>query len=172
MIYKFTLTIVGPNFNGFLYNYAYTSTAGLVHEAGSQEEVRVRYIAQTAPRTFVSPYSAPLDIWSNSEKPEEAGPLTSVEEIPGTPIEYALEQNYPNPFNPSTLIRFSIPEQGLVNIKVFNLLGEEIATLLNGELSRGNYEVNFDGAKLSSGVYFYTITANNFVATKKMMLIK
>lgn len=171
MVYKFTLTLVGPNFNGFLYNYAYTSSAGLVHEAGSQEEVRVRYIAQTAPRTFVSPYSAPLDIWSNSEKPEESTP-TSIEELPGTPVQFTLDQNYPNPFNPATLIRFSIPEQGLVNIVVFNLLGEEVATLVNSELKTGNYEVKFDGSKLSSGIYFYRISTDNFVATKKMMMIK
>ena len=171
MIYTGTLTVAGPNFNGFLYNYAYTSTSGLILEEGTQEEVRVRYITQTAPRVFVSPHTMPLDVWSNSEKPEEQSP-TSVEELPGTPVEFTLEQNYPNPFNPSTLIRFSIPEQGLVSLKVFNLLGEEIATLINGELSGGNYEVNFNGSKLSSGIYFYTITTENFVATKKMMMIK
>jgi len=60
----------------------------------------------------------------------------------------------------------------LVSIKVFNLLGEEIATLVNGEFSTGNYEVSFNGANLSSGIYFYTITTDNFVATKKMMMIK
>jgi len=174
MIYKGTLTIVGPNFNGFLYQYGYTSTGtpSFVLEAGAQVDLRVRYIAQTAPRTFVSPYSAPLDIWSNSPKPEEVGPLTSVEEIPGTPIAYSLEQNYPNPFNPATLIRFSIPEQGLVTLKVYNLLGETVATLVNNELSSGKYEVSFNGAKLSSGIYFYTITTDNFIATKKMILMK
>ena len=115
----------------------------------------------------------PLDIWSNTEKPEEVFEyVTSVDELPGAPLVYSLAQNYPNPFNPSTLIRFSIPEAGLVNIKVFNLLGEEVATLINSELSSGNYEVNFNGAKLSSGIYFYTITTNNFVDTKKMIMMK
>jgi hypothetical protein len=176
MIYEGTLTITGPDFNGFLYNYGYVDVSAsnaLVQEGGSQEECRVRYVAQTGARAFVNPYNFPQDVWTpTGQKPEE-NPPTSVEEIPGViPNAYSLEQNYPNPFNPATLIRFSIPEQGLVSIKVFNLLGEEVATLVNGELSTGNYEVSFNGAKLSSGIYFYTITTDNFVATKKMILMK
>lgn len=172
MIYTGTLTLVGPNFNGFLYQYGYSSTNGLILEAGSQSQLRVRYIAQTAPRTFVSPYNVPLDVWSNTEKPEEVGPLSTVEELPGTPGKFALEQNYPNPFNPSTMIQFSIPQAGLVSISVFNLLGEKVATIVNTELPSGNYQYSFNGSNLSSGVYFYSITANNYSATKKMLLIK
>ncbi|MCH7972520.1 MAG: T9SS type A sorting domain-containing protein [Bacteroidetes bacterium] len=174
MIYTGTLTINGPAFNGFLYNYAYTSTSGLILEEGSQQDVRVRFMSQSGPRAINSPFTMPLDIWSNSPKPEELEPviITSVKEIAGIPNVYSLEQNYPNPFNPATLIRFSIPEQGLVTLKVFNLLGEEIATLLNSELTNGTYEVDFNGANYSSGIYFYTIKANNYFATKKMILLK
>jgi hypothetical protein len=116
----------------------------------------------------------PLDIWSNSEKPEETGPegWVSVKEIPGNPQTYSLEQNFPNPFNPSTKIRFSIPEQGLVTLKVFNLLGEEVATLINTEMTTGTYEADFRGTEISSGIYFYTLTADNFISTKKMILLK
>jgi len=175
MIYTGTLMIDGPAFNGFLYNYAYTSTSGFIQEEGGQGGARVRFIGQSGgARTFDSPWTMPLDVWSNSEKPEEEKPdgWTSVREIQGIPNIYSLEQNYPNPFNPSTTIRFSIPEQGLVTLKVFNLLGEEVATLLNSELTNGTYEVDFKGANFSSGIYFYTITATNYVATKKMILLK
>jgi hypothetical protein len=125
MIYTGTLTIDGPAYNGFLYNYAYSSGAPgtLVTEGGGQGGARVRFIGQNGARTFVTPWDMPLDVWSNSEKPEEYKPdgWTSVTEIPGIPQTYSLEQNFPNPFNPSTKIRFSIPAQGLVTLKVFNL---------------------------------------------------
>ncbi|MBK7630757.1 MAG: T9SS type A sorting domain-containing protein [Ignavibacteriales bacterium] len=85
---------------------------------------------------------------------------------------YELGQNYPNPFNPSTTIRFSVPEAGLVTLKVYNLLGEEVATLLNNEQAAGVYEANFDASRLSSGIYFYTLEAKNFTSTKKMVLLK
>jgi hypothetical protein len=116
----------------------------------------------------------PLDVWSNSEKPEEDGPEipSSVKEIDGNPNTYSLEQNYPNPFNPATMIRFSIREQGLVTLNVYNLLGEKVASLVNSELASGTYEVDFNGANYSSGIYFYTIRANNYFATKKMILLK
>jgi len=98
---------------------------------------------------------------------------TSVEKLDDLiPAQFELEQNYPNPFNPSTTIRFTIPEAGLVTLKVYNLLGEEVATLLNEEQTTGVYEVTFDAAQLSSGIYFYTISSGNFVASKKMILLK
>ena len=88
------------------------------------------------------------------------------------PAQYELEQNYPNPFNPSTTIRFTVPEAELVTLKVYNLLGQEVITLLNEEQTSGVYEVTFDAAQLPSGIYFYSINAGDFVATKKMILLK
>ncbi len=88
------------------------------------------------------------------------------------PIEYSLEQNYPNPFNPSTTIKYSIPEEGIVKLAVYNMLGEEVATIVNASQKAGRYEVNFNATGLSSGVYVYRIEAANFTASKKLMLMK
>ena len=85
---------------------------------------------------------------------------------------FKLYQNYPNPFNPSTKINYSIKEKSNVELKIFDLLGSEIATLVNEEKSPGNYEVSFDASFLSSGVYLYTIKAGSFVQTRKMLLMK
>lgn len=86
--------------------------------------------------------------------------------------DYRLNQNYPNPFNPDTRIRFSVPADGKVTLKVFDITGGLTAELLNTEKKKGTYEVSFNGSNFSSGVYFYRITAGNFTQTKKMMLIK
>ena len=88
------------------------------------------------------------------------------------PAEYSLKQNYPNPFNPATVIEYSVPATNHVTIKIFNVLGKEVATLVNEEKSAGTYEVNFNASGLSSGVYYYTISAGNFNSTKKMILMK
>ena len=88
------------------------------------------------------------------------------------PTSYNLLQNYPNPFNPNTSIEFAIPAKQQVIIKVFNLLGQEIATLVNKEMNSGNYKINFDASKLSSGVYLYQLTAGKYIQTKKMILMK
>lgn len=88
------------------------------------------------------------------------------------PYTYALNQNYPNPFNPVTTISYSIANPGLVSIKIFNILGEEIAILLNEYKNIGRFSVNFDASKLSSGIYFYTLTSGSFISTKKMVLLK
>ena len=85
---------------------------------------------------------------------------------------FHLSNNYPNPFNPSTTISFSIPQQSSVKLVVHNSLGEEVAQLLNGSISAGIHNVNFDATNLSSGLYFYKITADSFVEVKKMLLIK
>jgi hypothetical protein len=89
-----------------------------------------------------------------------------------TPIEYALHQNYPNPFNPTTTLKYQIPELSFTTIKVFDVLGNEVVTLVNKEKPVGSYEVQFDATGLPSGLYFYTLNSGNFVETKKMILIK
>ena len=98
---------------------------------------------------------------------------TGVEQIPNSvPTNYTLSQNYPNPFNPSTQIEYSVPKSGFVTIKVYNLLGQEVATLVNQEQRAGSYKVDFDATKLASGVYMYQLHAGNFNLTKKMILMK
>ena len=99
--------------------------------------------------------------------------IASVENIPGvTPSNYSLDQNYPNPFNPSTTINFTIPNSDFVTLKVYNILGSEVATLVNENLSAGSYKFNFDAQNLASGVYLYELNAGNFREIKKMNLLK
>ncbi|MCU0342612.1 MAG: T9SS type A sorting domain-containing protein [Ignavibacterium sp.] len=98
---------------------------------------------------------------------------TDVKEIIGaTPSDFELEQNYPNPFNPSTLISYSIPQNSFVTLKVYDVIGNEVATLVNQSQSAGKYEVRFDASNLSNGVYMYSIKTDNFTSTKKMILMK
>lgn len=85
---------------------------------------------------------------------------------------YKLEQNYPNPFNPSTIIRYEIPEQTFASLKIYDILGNEVATLANEEKRAGSYEVVFNSTKLSSGVYIYKLQTTKFIQTNKMILIK
>ena len=88
------------------------------------------------------------------------------------PTEFSLEQNYPNPFNPDTSIKYSVAEDSFVTIKVYNTLGEEVATLVNGEESAGNYKLDFNASRLPSGIYIYRMRTNNFTSSKKMLLLK
>lgn len=88
------------------------------------------------------------------------------------PVSYLLEQNYPNPFNPVTNINFSMVKSGNAKLTVFDVTGKEIEVLINENLSAGSYTADFDASKLTSGVYFYRLEANDFVQTKKMMLVK
>jgi len=98
---------------------------------------------------------------------------TDIKEIIGAmPSDYALEQNYPNPFNPSTLISYSIPQNSFVTLKVYDVIGNEVAVLVNQTQSAGKYEVRFDASNLSNGVYMYSIKTDNFNSTKKMILMK
>jgi len=89
-----------------------------------------------------------------------------------TPTKYSLDQNYPNPFNPVTKINFEIPKQGFVSLKIYDVLGREVKTLVNEVKSPGFYSVDFNGTELSSGVYFYRMESNGFTEIKRMMLIK
>ncbi|MBK7106030.1 MAG: T9SS type A sorting domain-containing protein [Ignavibacteriae bacterium] len=101
--------------------------------------------------------------------------LTDVDDnsIEVIPSEFTLSQNYPNPFNPSTIIKYAIPSKANVTLKVYDVLGSEVATIIKNKVQNtGKYEVKFDASRLSSGVYFYTLNAGNFLQTKKMILIK
>lgn len=83
-----------------------------------------------------------------------------------------MNQNYPNPFNPTTVIKYQLPVDGFVSLKVFNILGNEVKTLVNEFKSAGSYNVEFDGKELSSGLYIYKLVTETFNSTRKMMLLK
>lgn len=99
-------------------------------------------------------------------------PLSVAEALEIPANNYRLDQNFPNPFNPSTTITFAVPEAGNVTLKVYDVIGKEVATLVNGQLAADTYKVSFDAASLSSGVYLYTLSVGNFTQTKKMVLMK
>ena len=99
--------------------------------------------------------------------------LVSVESFSNEiPTDYSLDQNYPNPFNPTTTIKYSIPEKSNVILKIYDILGSKVETLINEEKPAGTYELNWNAANLSSGVYLYRLQAGSFVETKKMILMK
>ena len=179
-VYSATLSVIGPSFNSFVYRYGYVSASdgSFIHEPAGfgQFAYRTRYIPQTGPRAFVQPYSAPQDVWTNQEDKSnqwEPNPCENSVRNTGEIVKtFSLQQNYPNPFNPTTKIRFSIPSKEMVTLKVFNVLGQEVMTLVNQEMSAGSYEVDFNASNLPTGVYIYKITAGKYSATKKMMLLK
>jgi len=110
------------------------------------------------------------DVWVIRLKPE--GTSVIDDEIFRLPMTFDLMQNYPNPFNPTTIIKFSIPQRSNVSLKIYDVLGNEIATLVKEEKERGDYSVNFDATLLASGMYLYRIQAGTFVETKKMVLLR
>jgi hypothetical protein len=102
-----------------------------------------------------------------------ASVITSVEELASIiPSKFDLSQNYPNPFNPTTNIKYSLPKNSYVTLDVYDALGKKVSSLVNGEKQAGVYEVEFNGSKLSSGVYFYQFVTSTFTATKKLLLMK
>jgi hypothetical protein len=100
------------------------------------------------------------------------GVVTAVEDEVSVPHEYALKQNYPNPFNPTTTIEYSLPDAGIVKVTIYNVLGQEISILVNQFKTQGVHKITFDAKNLPSGIYFYKMESNNFVQTKKLILLK
>ncbi|MFH0736707.1 MAG: T9SS type A sorting domain-containing protein [bacterium] len=98
--------------------------------------------------------------------------LTDVEETQETSFDFTLNQNYPNPFNPSTVISYNLPKAGFVSLKIFDILGKEISSLINREQSSGIHEVKFDAGLLTGGVYFYQLVSGKYKETKKMILLQ
>ncbi len=140
---------------------------GFVTGHGTTSEVHNYSFIDANPLTGISYYRLKqIDFDGTSEY------SNIIEIIYGTVADYSLEQNYPNPFNPTTKINYSIKEKGNVELRIFDLLGSEIATLVSEEKEPGNYEVYFDASNLSSGVYLYTLKAGSFVQTRKMLLMK
>ncbi len=110
--------------------------------------------------------------WSAEARFQTGQDITLVERNGATPNVFDLNQNYPNPFNPTTTIRFAVPHTGPVSLRVYDVLGREVAMLVDGSLAPGYYAAQFDGHSLSSGIYFYRLVASGFVETRKMQLIK
>ena len=135
---------------------------------------------------FISPSGSAVSVNATNENAPDNGTIdvsdvtwnygngtpSDVEQIEELANTFSLAQNYPNPFNPTTTIQYSIPKASNVTVKVYDVLGKEVATLVDQKLAAGVYNSKFDGANLSSGIYFYTLTADNFTATKKLMLVK
>jgi hypothetical protein len=115
---------------------------------------------------------APLDLTLRSASTTVLRTAVASEREMALPAEHWLGQNYPNPFNPSTAIAFSLPRAGHVTLKVYDILGKEIATLVDQHLSIGRHEAIWDAGSVESGVYFYQLRAGEFVATKKLILMK
>ncbi|NOX19247.1 MAG: T9SS type A sorting domain-containing protein [Chlorobi bacterium] len=138
-----------------------------INGAGTSSEKNVyEYFDASAPEGNVSYRLVQIDL---------DGTITYSDpvEVSGEVIEkYSLEQNYPNPFNPSTVINYSIPVDGNVTLKIYDILGNEVAELVNGKISAGTHKVTFEASGFTSGIYFYSIQTDNFKATKKMILLK
>lgn len=123
---------------------------------------------------FVFKNESPLNVSGFVQQTRQEGVTTPTgiynqNEIPAI---YSLDQNYPNPFNPTTNIKFTIPKEGNVSLKFYDIMGQEIATYVDGILKAGTYNAEFDGSNLASGIYFYTLRTNNFAETKRMSLVK
>ena len=102
----------------------------------------------------------------------EGKTATGVADNTKMPTEFSLSQNYPNPFNPTTTIEFNVPVAGNYSLKIYNVLGQEVSSLINNQLSAGVHRVTFDAGRLASGMYIYRFAGQNVNLTKKMMLMK
>lgn len=159
-----------------------TTSALLARIKGGKASIRVPAVSgsvQLSGASGVMLYSAVGGRFAPAESspPAKEGPgrqqISSGSEGDPLPAAYALIQNYPNPFNPTSVIRYALPVQSTVTLKVYDVIGREVATLIDGELQPAGYRsVEFNGANLASGVYYYKISAGTFSEVKKMMLVR
>jgi len=141
-------------------------------QLASQFFTRVGYRGAFDPS---QPRAAQWDAGWTNYNPNNSNYITSVKEtktVGTVPASYSLDQNFPNPFNPSTTIRYSLPANGMTTLKVYNIIGQEVAVLVDGFQTAGSYRASFDASLLSSGVYFYSLKSADFSQVKKMMLLK
>ena len=156
-----------PGTNGALFNW----TARNLDKSGNDFIAHILYIQDTTVGCFVfgeGARSLAPTVYENFK----FNATTGVGDENRVAKNFALEQNYPNPFNPSTKINYSIAKSSKVTLSIYNVMGQEVAQLVNGVQDAGNHSINFDGSKLSSGVYLYKLTAGSFQEIKKMVLMK
>ena len=161
-----------------------TLPGGSISQSLRIRKIDVRSNGTVATYIFVSPDGALVTIVAQDANPATSGTINvsdvswvlpiavSVPIAEGVPEQFALEQNYPNPFNPSTSITYQVSKAGLVTIKVYNLLGQEVTSLVNEEKVPGTYRVTWNAEGIPSGVYFYTMNSSSFAATRQMILLK
>ncbi len=197
-IYSLTMSLQFPTLNdfGFVVRYGQPSQGfGATVSNGGGFDPGRRYYQFIEPTSVVyqgfdpfigdvynvqwpATYTMPRLTWKEEDLPFDVQPdyealSTGNEDIGASPNAFRLEQNYPNPFNPSTNISFNLPNAAKVNLTVYNLLGQKVATLINGQtMTSGTHAVGFNASSLSSGVYLYRLEAGNFVSNKRMTLIK
>lgn len=155
--------------------YVSSWTAGVYVLSSSESAANFQSVGMSGAgvsTVFVDKVNSSLYVGTKSGQIYEYVNATDIEEPADLPTEFALEQNYPNPFNPTTNIKFSVINTGNYSLKVYNILGEEVVTLINNQLNPGNYTVTFDASKLSSGIYIYHLSGSNLNMVKKMMLMK
>jgi beta-xylosidase len=142
-----------------------TFTTNVLSPIAGNHDVYLKFKGTGSDRLFMLQWLTFID---------KSNPETSVNDLRTGRLHkcFELEQNYPNPFNPATQINYSVSEEGYVSLKVYDLLGREVATLLDSLLQPGNYEATFDGSRLATGVYLYRMRGDNFVETKKLVLLR
>jgi hypothetical protein len=164
----------------FMYNVMYNvgATSGDYYDITNVDQNEQNTVYSANCHEFVIPDSGGVVLRLTTNKfgnyldTTNVAQITGVKKVLGIPIAFSLDQNYPNPFNPSTIIRYSIPQNGSVTLKVYNVLGEEVATLFDATQKAGVYEAQFNGANFASGVYFYSLHAGNYYSVKKLLLLK
>lgn len=171
-----TQSLFGVKFIDALTGYACGNAGAIVRTTDGGEN----WNTQTSPLNeiltdvwFTNSTTGYISSWSGKILKTTNGGLTFIEPVSSEiPESYKLEQNYPNPFNPSTNFKFSIPVSGNVLLKIFDAAGKEITELINGSLSAGSYELNWDASSYSSGIYFYSLTSGLYTQIRKMVLVK
>jgi hypothetical protein len=176
-VFTYTFKVVGKTHYGMHYTYRYNRSTGTSVSQGGGLGGQNPYIARFIPflnGVWPKTYTAPTDQWKkDAPLTGETAPFTTdVENQAAVPLVYQLHQNYPNPFNPTTNIRYVLPIQSKVSLKVYNILGQVVANLMDQIQPAGNHVVGFDASRLATGVYFYRLEAGTFREVKKMMLIK
>ena len=178
-VYSGTMTLNGPSYAAIQYKYAYGGSGTFAVEAGGSfgdaGRRRTRYITPNADGSWPDTWEFEVEVYqSEGVLPFEPNPVaTSVEQVDGElPSRIALEANYPNPFNPETTIEYSINTIEHVKLRVYDITGRLVATLVDGIQPASNYRVTFDANNLASGMYLYRLQAGNQTITRKMMLVK